>query len=172
MKKTILTIVALLLLGTNAFAQQPTDLQAQQKKVNQIKQTQQGKHIMSLVDRYSAQYKVDSKLVKAIILVESGFNPNATSKCGAKGLGQMMDNTFYARKVGTNPYNPEQNVHALCKHLAGLQAAHKGNTSYMLASYNAGGGNVNASLRKYGRIPSYTQGYVNRVQSYRNSIVF
>ena len=146
MKKTILTIVALLLLGTNAFAQQPTDLQAQQKKVNQIKQTQQGKHIMSLVDRYSAQYKVDSKLVKAIILVESGFNPNATSKCGAKGLGQMMDNTFYARKVGNNPYN--------------------------LASYNAGGGNVNASLRKYGRIPSYTQGYVNRVQSYRNSIVF
>lgn len=174
MKKTLLVILvsAMMLISNNICLAQPSDLKAQQDKVNQIKQTQQGKQIMSLVDKYSKQYKVDPKFVKAIILVESGFNPKATSSHGAKGLMQMMDNTFYARQVGKNPYDMEQNIHAGVKHIAGLSAKYKGNMYYVASAYNCGGGNVDSSLKKYGRLPKYTSNYVYRVQSYKQLITF
>lgn len=171
MKKTILTIVAMLLLGTNAFAQ-PADLQAQQQKVNQVKQTQQGQEIFRLVDKYSKQYNVDSKFVHSVILVESGYNPSATSSCGAKGLMQLMDGTFHARKVGNNPYNIEQNVHAGTKHIAGLSAKYKGDMYKVASAYNIGGGALDRHLAKYGTMPKSTKGYVYKVQSYRQMITF
>ena len=173
MKQTILVIVmALLLLSNNTALAKPADLQAQQKKVNSVKQTQQGKDIFRLVDKYSKQYNVDSNIVKAIILVESGFNPNATSPHGCKGLMQMADVSFYSRKVGQNPYDIEQNIHAGTKHYAGMLAKYKGNSHLALAAYNAGGGAVDRSLKANGAIPAYTKGYVNKVQSYSRMITF
>jgi soluble lytic murein transglycosylase-like protein len=137
-----------------------------------VKQTQQGKEIFQFVEKYSEQYKVDSKFVHSVILVESGYNPNATSPCGAKGLMQLMPATFNARKVGTNPYSIEQNIHAGVKHIAGLQAKYKGNMYLVASAYNAGGGAVDRSLQKYGKIPRGTEGYVYKVQSYKQFITF
>ena len=174
MKKTILVMVTafLLLLSNNTALSQPADLQAQQKKVNNIKQTQQGKEIFKLVDKYSELYKVDSKFVHAVILVESGYNPNATSPCGARGLMQMMPTTFNARKVGTNPYNMEQNIHAGVKYIAGLQAKYKGNMYMVASAYNVGGGVVDRALKTTGQLPKGTKDYVYRIQSYKQFITF
>ena len=174
MRKTILVILTafVLLLSNNTALSQPVDLQAQQQKVDNIKQTHQGKEIFKLVDKYSKQYKVDSNVVKAIILVESAYNPKATSTQGCKGLMQMADVSFYARKVGQDPYNIEQNIHAGTKHYAGMLAKYKGNSHLALAAYNAGGGAVDSSLRTSGTIPHYTKGYVNKVQSYSKLITF
>ena len=174
MRKTILVMVTafLLLLSNNTALSQPADLQAQQKKVNNIKQTQQGKEIFKLVDKYSELYKVDSKFVHAVILVESGYNPNATSPCGAKGLMQMMPATFNARKVGTNPYNMEQSIHAGVKHIAGLQAKYKGNMYMVASAYNVGGGAVDRALKTTGQLPKGTKDYVYRIQSYKQFITF
>lgn len=167
MKKTILTIIAMLLLGTNAFAQ-PKDLHVQQQKVNQIKQTQQGKEIFRLVDKYSKQYNVDSKYIHSIILVESGYNPKVTSPCNAKGLMQLMDGTFHARKVGSNPYSMEQNIHAGVKHYRGMVDRYHGNNMYALAAYNAGGARIIANKP----IPSYAKAYAEKVMYYKNGITF
>jgi len=174
MKKTILVMVTtlLLLLSNNTALSQPADLQAQQQKVNSVKKTQQGQEIFKLVDKYSKQYNVDSKFVHSVILVESGYNPKATSPCGAKGLMQMMDGTFYARKVGNNPYDVETNIHAGVKHIAGLQAKYQGNMYMVASAYNVGGGAVDRALKTTGQLPKGTKDYVYRVQSYKQLITF
>ena len=172
MKKTILTAIAVMLLACNTALAQPADLRAQQQKVNNIKKTQQGKVIFRLVEKYSKQYKVDPAFAHSVILVESGYNPNAKSPCGAKGLFQMMDGTFYARKVGNNPYNIEQNIQAGIKHIAGLQAKYKGNMYAVASAYNIGGGAHDKLVAKYGTMPKVTKDYVYRVQSYKQLITF
>lgn len=168
MRKTLLAIIATLLLITNTALAQPNDLQAQQQKVNRIKSTTQGQTIFRLVEKYSKQYKVDPEFVHSIILVESGYNPNAKSPCGARGLMQMMDNTFYARKVGSNPYNMEQNIHAGVKHYRGMLDRYKGQHIYALAAYNAGGAQVTIGKP----IPKHAKAYADKVMYYKNGIIF
>ena len=118
-----------------------------------------GAQIKSSVKKYSEMYKVDEKLILAVMHVESGFNPRAVSPCGATGLGQLMPSTFRARNVGNNIYDIDQNTHATVKHLSGLLAKYEGSVNSSLAAYNAGGANV----RKGQPIPSYTRGYVSNV---------
>lgn len=168
MKKTILTAIAVVLLACNTTLAQPNDLQAQQQRVNNIKKTQQGQTIFRLVEKYSKQYKVDPAFAHSVILVESGYNPNAKSPCGAKGLFQMMDGTFYARKVGNNPYNMEQNIHAGVKHYRGMLDRYKGQHVYALAAYNVGG----ARIIEGKPIPSYARAYADKVIYYKNGILF
>ncbi|MCS7209618.1 MAG: transglycosylase SLT domain-containing protein, partial [Fimbriimonadales bacterium] len=68
--------------------------------------------------RFSAHYGVDPRFIVAIVLVESGFNPDATSPKGAAGLGQLMPST--ARGLGVvDPYDPIQNLHGTVKLVRG-----------------------------------------------------
>ena len=116
--------------------------------------------INELVDKYSTQAGLDVDFVKAVINQESGFNPNATSKCGAMGLMQLMPGTAQGLGV-TNAYDPEQNIQGGTKYLKGLMDRFDNNKSLALAAYNAG---PNA-VKKYGGIPPYqeTQNYVKSV---------
>lgn len=116
--------------------------------------------IDSLIDKYSEKAGLDSDFVKAVINQESGFNPNATSKCGAMGLMQLMPGTAQGLGV-TNAYDPEQNIEGGTKYLKGLMDRFDNNKSLALAAYNAG---PNA-VKKYGGIPPYqeTQNYVKNV---------
>ena len=105
---------------------------------------------------------LDSDFVKAVVKQESGFNPNATSKCGAMGLMQLMPSTAEGLGV-TNAYDAEQNIQGGTKYLKGLMDRFDNNKSLALAAYNAG---PNA-VKKYGGIPPYmeTQNYVKSVLS-------
>ncbi len=113
-----------------------------------------------LIRRTATAHQVDAALVKAVMHIESAFNPHAVSHKGAQGLMQLMPET--AQRYGAyDLFDPVQNVRAGVKYLKDLQKLFKNNTRLVLAAYNAG---ENAVLR-YKGIPPYseTQDYVRKV---------
>ncbi|MGN1125603.1 MAG: lytic transglycosylase domain-containing protein [Candidatus Gastranaerophilaceae bacterium] len=138
------------------------------KKVEQVKGSSVPKEeINDLINEYSSKYGLDSDFVKSVVKQESGFNVNATSKCGAMGLMQLMPST--AKGLGvTNAYDAEQNIAGGTKYLKGLLDRFDNNKELALAAYNAG---PNA-VKKYGGVPPYkeTQNYVKSImKSYENA---
>ena len=113
-----------------------------------------------LIRRNAAQHQVDPALIKAVMHIESAFNPHAVSNKGAQGLMQVMPETGQ-RYGAVDLFDPVQNVRAASLYLKDLQKLFKNNTRLVLAAYNAG---ENAVLR-YKGIPPYneTQGYVRKV---------
>jgi soluble lytic murein transglycosylase-like protein len=112
------------------------------------------------IDKAASRHNVDSNLVRALVKVESNFNPNAISRKGAMGLMQLMPQT--ARRMNlTNPFNPEENIDAGVRHLKELLDSYGGDVRLSLAAYNAGMGAV---ARSSG-IPHYaeTRNYVRRI---------
>ncbi len=111
-----------------------------------------------LIEKYSKQFRVDATLVRAVIQVESDFNPMCVSRKGARGLMQLMPET--AKQYGlTNVHDPDQNIRAGILHLREMLEMFS-DLPRALAAYNAG---PNAVL-KYGGIPPYeeTTTYVKR----------
>jgi Transglycosylase SLT domain len=114
----------------------------------------------SAIEQAAARHNVDPNLVRAVVKVESNFNPNALSRKGAMGLMQLMPST--ARQLNVkNPFDPEQNVDAGVRHLKKLLESYGGDIKLTLAAYNAGAGAV---ARSSG-VPHYaeTQNYVRRI---------
>jgi len=116
--------------------------------------------IDSAIEQAAARHNVDPNLVRAVVKVESNFNPNAVSRKGAMGLMQLMPATARQLKV-KNPFDPEQNVDAGVRHLKQLLESYGGDVKLTLAAYNAGAGAV---ARSSG-VPRYaeTQNYVRRI---------
>ncbi|MGQ0570486.1 MAG: transglycosylase SLT domain-containing protein [Armatimonadota bacterium] len=109
---------------------------------------------------YSRQFNLDPRLVVALVVIESGFQPLARSRAGAMGLGQLMPAT--ARALGVNPWDPAQNLYGSIRYLRGnLDRFGWQNTHLALAAYNAGRG----AVERYDGIPPYaeTQWYVANV---------
>ena len=127
----------------------------------------QGEKIAMTILAYSAKYGVDPRLVMALVICESGFDPGATSKAGAQGLGQLMPGTARGLGVG-NSYDTEQNLYGTVKLLRGHLDKYTGQTGddfeglvLALAAYNAGSG----AVKRHGGVPPYkeTQNYVRKV---------
>jgi soluble lytic murein transglycosylase-like protein len=114
-----------------------------------------------LIVEHARQHGVRQSLVRAVIQVESAFNPHAVSEKGAVGLMQLMPAT--AREFGVrNAYNPDENVRAGVAYLRQLLDRYDNNEELALAAYNAGPGAVD----RYGQnVPPYreTKDYVGRV---------
>jgi soluble lytic murein transglycosylase-like protein len=106
-----------------------------------------------LIEQIAYKHAVDPALVRAVIAVESRFNPHAVSAKGATGAMQLMPATA-ARYGVTNRADPTQNIEAGVRYLKDLLALHRGNVALALASYNAGEGAV---ARHGRRIPPYKE---------------
>ncbi len=115
-----------------------------------------------LIQKYAAQNGLAPGLVKAVIQTESGGNPRSVSGAGAMGLMQLMPENVKDAGI-SDPFDPEQNIAAGTKQLAGLLSQYHGDLDLALAGYNAGPGNV----RKYGGVPPFTetQNYIHRVKA-------
>ncbi len=115
-----------------------------------------------LIKKAARKFNMDFSLIKAVIEVESAYNPRAVSSKGARGLMQIMPSNFKALKL-LDPFEPSQNIMAGTRYLNDLIHQYKGNLKHALAAYNAGPGNVD----KYNGIPPFqeTQNYVQRVMA-------
>jgi soluble lytic murein transglycosylase-like protein len=118
------------------------------------------------INEAAARHHVDPNLVRALVKVESNFNPRAVSSKGAMGLMQLMPATARMYDL-RNPFDAAQNVDAGVRHLKGLLNNFRGDVSLSLAAYNAGQGAVQRS----GGIPPYTEtrNYVKRITSIMGS---
>ena len=113
-----------------------------------------------LIEDVARRHSVDPNLVRAMIKVESNFNPHARSRKGAMGLMQLMPST--ARDLNVyNPYDPAQNLDGGIRHIKSLLEQNGGDVALSLAAYNAGQGAVN----RHRGVPRYkeTQDYVKRI---------
>ncbi len=118
------------------------------------------------IEQIARTYRLDPKLMHAVISAESAFNPAAVSNKGAMGLMQLMPNT--ARRFGVpDPFDPVANMHGGARYLRWLMDRFQNNVNLVLAAYNAGEG----AVERYGNvIPPYeeTRTYVVRVLDYYN----
>lgn len=114
-----------------------------------------------LVEQAAREHQIDQALLRAVIAVESGCDPNAVSRKGAVGLMQLMPQT--ARRYGVrNIYDPAQNIQGGARYLRDLMGKFNNDLPLVLAAYNAG---EDAIAQHGNRIPPYreTRSYVPRV---------
>jgi soluble lytic murein transglycosylase-like protein len=115
----------------------------------------------AIIEHAAVTSALEPNLLRAVIVVESGFNSRAVSKRGAVGLMQLMPAT--ATRFGvSNPYDARQNVHAGARYLKFLIDRFGQNVRLALAAYNAG---EDAVDRNGGQIPPFSEtlAYVPRV---------
>jgi len=117
----------------------------------------------------AALYQIPEALIRAVIRVESDFDPRAVSPANARGLMQMIPETA-ERMLVSDVFDPRQNIFGGVRYLRVLANTFNGDLALTVAAYNAGEG----AVMRYGGIPPYpeTQDYVVRVvgyyQQYRN----
>ena len=119
----------------------------------------------SIIRKASSKYGVDFSLVKAVIKVESDFNPRAVSKKGASGLMQIMPFNFQSFYV-SDPFDPVDNIMGGTYYLGKLIKKYKNKLPLAIAAYNAGPTTVDA----HQDIPPFheTQRYVKKVMKAYN----
>jgi soluble lytic murein transglycosylase-like protein len=116
--------------------------------------------INAAIERAAARHNVDPNLVRAVIKVESNFNPHAISRKGAMGLMQLMPDTARMLQVA-HPFDPIENVDAGVRHLKQLLESFGGDLNRSLAAYNAGSN----AVRRSNGIPPFaeTRNYVRQI---------
>lgn len=117
----------------------------------------------SIIQRQAERQHLNPDLVRAVIQVESGFDPSARSDKGAEGLMQLMPST--AADYGVrDPFDPTENIRGGTAYLRDLLDRYGNDERLALAAYNAGPGTVD---RFGGTVPPFpeTQRYVRKIRS-------
>jgi soluble lytic murein transglycosylase-like protein len=116
-----------------------------------------------LITEASESHGVPFSLLKALIKIESDFNPRAISSAGAKGLMQIMPENIKALNIN-DPFDPWENIMGGTRYLKQLIRRFDGKLPMALAAYNAGPNMVD----RYKRIPPFeeTENYVEKVMEY------
>lgn len=116
-----------------------------------------------IIHKAADAYKIDPALIKAVIMAESRYNPNAVSKRGARGLMQLMPATAESLGV-TDLFNPKDNIFGGALYLKTLIDKFNGDIKLALAAYNAG----SRYVKKYGGVPPFKQTrlYLSKVFKY------
>jgi len=123
-------------------------------------------NIDDLVKQTASRFQVDPELIRAMIRVESDYDPKAVSSKGAMGLMQLIPATAHRFGVA-NPFDPKQNLEGGVNYMKYLLDLFGGDLNLSLAAYNAG----EHSVQRSGGIPAIpeTQNYVRKVTSlYQN----
>ncbi len=151
--------------GTLHFTNVPTDRHFQPLLVTRPPALSYSR-LKNTIYKTGRQYRVDPHLIRAVIKVESDFDPWAVSPAGAQGLMQLMPETASALSV-INPFDPEENIDGGTRYLRYLLTLFQGNTKLAVAAYHAG----EKMIQRYGGIPpvQQTQEYVKKVmKTYRS----
>lgn len=137
------------------------------KRINPRLANSEALRMATAIVGFSLQARIDARLVIAMVMVESGFDPNAVSRTGAQGLGQLMPGT--ADWMGVrNAFDSVDNLYGMIKLIRTHLDQYKRQTGkdfeslvLTLAAYNAGEG----AVRRAGGVPPYpeTQRYVYKV---------
>jgi soluble lytic murein transglycosylase-like protein len=140
--------------------------------------TEQNMSRYALLDRWqpliaqaAERFSIPAAWIRAVMQTESGgrtmsaaFKP-ITSRAGAMGLMQLMPGTYAQMRaeygLGSNPYNPHDNVVAGVAYLRWL--FHKYGYPEMFAAYNDGPGHLEERLMKGGLLPAETRHYVRNI---------
>jgi soluble lytic murein transglycosylase-like protein len=115
------------------------------------------------IHQASAIYQIPEPLVRAVIKVESDYDPRAVSYAGARGLMQLMPETA-ARMQVRDINDPRENIFGGVRYLRVLANMFNGDLELSVAGYNAGEG----AVVQYGGIPPYaqTRDYVVKVTKF------
>lgn len=148
--------------GDASVAKLPACMQNQGQSAAEVLFRKRGP-IYTLVKKHAPAYGVDIDLAMAVIAVESGFNPKATSRKKAQGLMQLLPET-QARFHVKDAYDPEQNIKGGLSYLRWLINYFDGDVERVVAAYNAG----EHAVSRHQGIPPYpeTRDYVKRVARY------
>jgi len=113
-----------------------------------------------VISEASLRTGISSSLLKAVIHVESYFNPKAVSKKGALGLMQIMPENLETLNIN-DPFDPWENIMGGASYFKAMLERFSGQVDLALAAYNAGP----TAVEKYNDIPPYpeTQRYVKKV---------
>ena len=138
------------------------------KNYNKKLSNGQAYEIAQAIIDWSLTYDIDARLVVAVIITESDFNPGCISRANAMGLGQLMAENCSEYGI-TNVWDANQNLYGTVRQLREHLDRYPGAESdpnklaLMLAAYNAGPG----AVKRFGGVPPYreTQNYIKRVFS-------
>lgn len=113
-----------------------------------------------MVEYYAAQYRIPANMVRAVIRVESNWNPGAVSSKGARGMMQLMPGTAHSLDVN-HPFWIYQNIGGGTAYLTYLYRRFGGDWRLALAAYDAGPAVVEKRGLRYSSPGVFT--YVSRV---------
>lgn len=153
--------------GILHFTNVPTDTRYKPMEYDGPKQgvnlKDQRRQYDAIILNTSRKYALEPALIRAIVKVESDFDPIAVSRAGALGLMQLMPQTAKEMKV-KNPFDPRENVEGGVKYFKKMWETFDGDIILSLAAYNAGA----KAVSKYNQVPPYrqTRDYVEKVLTY------
>lgn len=124
----------------------------------------------TMIQQTAGRYGIDGNLLEKLIGTESNFNPNAVSGKGAKGMGQLMDDT--AKELGVkNVFDPAENVDGSARYLVKMLTMFDDDKKKAVAAYNAGAGRVKDAINTANKnggsweqyIPDETKNYLTKI---------